>query len=252
MYIDVLILLNFLVDFFLLIAANKLCGHPMSVKRIIYASLLGGGYCGLCIIPGCGMLANFVVRLLCLLLMSGIAFGFAKTAIRPAILFVFLTMALGGMAYGFGNHHFFAIVSGAIFVVVLCSWGFKGRIGSEYIPVEIRYEGKRTNFLALHDTGNTLTDPISGQQVLVASSTIGQRLLGLTANDLQDPVSSVKKVTGGRLIPYQSVGTEGGLLLARRFENVAIGKHKGSYVLAFVPHELGNGKDYDALTGGMF
>lgn len=251
MYLDVLMLLNFGVDFFLLIAANKLCGYPQNVTRFVYAALLGGVYGGLCILPGFGMLAGFWGRLLFLLLMSGIAFGFSKSAMRPTILFVFLTMALGGVAYGFGSRHFFTIIFSAVGVAALCFWGFRGRAGDEYIPVRIRGKEGVLQFLALRDTGNTLTDPISGQQVLVASSSIGQQLLGITKEDLQDPVSTMEKIPGGRLIPYQSVGVEGGLLLARRFEDVMIGTRTGSCVVAFVPHQLGKGEPYDALTGGI-
>ena len=251
MYIDVLFLLNFGVDFLLLMAANKLCGYPFHVKRFACAGLLGGVYGGLCIVPGFYLLSGFLGRILCLLLISGIAFGFSKSSIRPSILFVFLTMALGGMAYGFGSRHFFAIIFSAISVAILCFIGFRGRTGTEYIPVCIHGEERGLQFLALRDTGNTLTDPISGQQVLVASSTLGRQLLGVTQEDLKDPVSAIEKVPGGRLIPYQSVGTEGGLLLARRFEDVTIGNCRGSCVVAFVPHELGKGEPYDALTGGV-
>lgn len=251
MYIDVLMLLNFLVDFLLLIAANQLCGYPLNTKRLACAALLGGVYGGLCIIPGFCNLAVFPIRMLCLLMMSGIAFGFSKSAMRPTILFVFLTMALGGMAYGLGSRHFISIIFSAIGVALMCFWGFRGRAGGEYIPVRIQGSKGVIQFLALRDTGNTLTDPISGQQVLVASSNIGQKLLGVTEDDLLNPVFAIKKVSGGRLIPYQSVGMEGGMLLARRFEDVTIGKRRGSCVVAFVPHEIGKGEPYDALTGGM-
>ena len=250
MYLDVLVMLNFGVDFFLLLATNDLCGYPLNIRRFILSAFLGGVYGGLCIVPGFFLLAGFWGRLLCLLLMSGIAFRFSKSAIRPTILFVFLTMALGGMAYGLGSHHIFMIIICAVMVALLSFWGFRGRVGDEYIPVRVFEEDGDFQFLALRDTGNTLTDPVSGEQVLVASANIGWKLLGVTKEELRNPISVMEKVSGGRLIPYQSVGVEGGLLLARRFEDVMIGNRRGSYVLAFVPHDLGKGEPYDALTGG--
>ena len=251
MYIDVLILLNFGVDFFLLMATNRLCGYPLCVKRSFYAALIGGVYGGLCILPVFYWLAAFPCRLLCLLLISSVAFGCSITAVRPTVLFLLLTMALGGIAYGFGIRHFMMIIFSAALVGLLCYFGFRGRVGDEYVPVRICSEAGEMKFLALRDTGNTLTDPISGQQVLVASSRIGCKLLGVTEEELQNPVTAMEKVNRGRLIPYQSVGLEGGMLLARRFDDVMIGSRKGSCVIAFVPHELGKGEPYDALTGGM-
>ena len=99
------------------------------------------------------------------------------------------------------------------------------------------------------DTGNTLTDPITGQQVIVVSSDIARQLLDLTEKDLKDAAAAVQRIPGGRLIPFSSVGTPGGLLPAKKFQNVTVGSRQGSCILAFAPHKLGEG--YDALTGGI-
>jgi stage II sporulation protein GA (sporulation sigma-E factor processing peptidase) len=250
MYMDVLMVLNFAVDLLLLIAANRLCGYPASVKRSVPAAVLGGVYGGVCAVPGLVFLGRFWGRVLCLLVMSGIAFGFCRNALRRTVLFVFLTMALGGVALGVNNRSFLGILLCAVVVAVMCLIGFHGKVGAEYIPVVIG-QGKQTlRFFALRDTGNTLTDPVSGEQVLVASAELGKRLLGVSEAELQNPVEAMERLSGARLIPYHSVGREGGLLLARRFEDVTIGSRKGSCLVAFVPHEIGKGEPYEALTGG--
>ena len=128
----------------------------------------------------------------------------------------------------------------------MCLFGFRGRIGAEYVPVEL--EGIRMT--ALRDTGNTLTDPITGQQVLVVSAKIGMELLRVSEHDLTDPVTAMGKVAGARLIPYHAVGKHA-MLLAKRYENVTIGKWKGSCLVAFAPENIGRGKPYEALTGGV-
>lgn len=251
MYIDVLILLNFAVDFLLIIATNRLCGYRGGFKRPLLAAALGGIYGGVCVLPGLSVLGCFIGRGACLCVMSWIAFGFHRGTLRRTVLFIFLTMALGGIALGVGRSSFWGILLCAAAVVFMCLIGFQGKAGAEYIPVTIRHGTQQLRFVALRDTGNTLADPISGQQVLVASSGIGMRLLGVSAGELKDPVMAVGKISGARLIPYHSVGTEGGLLLARRFEDVTIGSWHGSCLVAFVPHELGKGEPYDALTGGV-
>ena len=54
-----------------------------------------------------------------------------------------------------------------------------------------------------------------------------------------------------RLLPFQAVGRSSGLLPAKRFEDVKIGAWRGSCLVAFSPNEIGRGKPYEALTGGM-
>lgn len=250
MYIDVLIILNLLVDFLLLISADRLCGYPVRFKRTILAALLGGIYAGICVLPGCQWLGGFFGRILSLGIISGIAFGFCRTALRRSMMFVLLSMALGGIALGIGNCNFGTILLSAGGIVAMCVIGLSGRIGTEYIPIIIRHSQEMVRFYALRDTGNTLTDPISGQQVMVASADLGTRLLGLSEEELNDPVGSIRKIGGARLIPFQSVGTSGGLLLAQRFDDVTIGSRRGSCLIAFAPHKLGVGEPYDALVGG--
>lgn len=249
-YIDVVIILNFLVDLLLIIATCRLCGYPINYKRSTLSALVGGLYGGLCILPGLALMGGTVGRMLCLSLMSGIAFGFQRSTVRSALIFVLLTMALGGLALGIGSRSFISVVLSAAVLTVLCVVAFRGKIGTEYIPIVIRHKTAVVRFLALRDTGNTLIDPISGQQVLIVSAQIGKQLLDLTAAQLRDPVTSIGQIVGTRLIPYYSVGRENGMLLARKFEDVTIGSRRGSYVVAFAPHEIGAGEPYDALMGG--
>lgn len=250
MYIDILIVLNFIVDFLLIMATNRLCGYPTQWKRSILAAALGGVYGGVCVLPDYSWLGNFAGRFGCLCIISAIAFGVRKSAAQRSILFVFLTMALGGFALAFNKNGFWAILLCAAAVVLMCTIGFRGKVGMKYIPVSIRYDQGDVRFVALRDTGNTLTDPITGQQVLVASSTIAKKVLGISRSELENPIAYLNKVSGARLIPYHAVGTEGGMLLAKRFEDVTVGSWHGSCLIAFVPHELGKGECYEALTGG--
>lgn len=247
LYLDVLMLLNFLVDFLLLIATNRLSGYPVSVKRAAAAAVLGGVYGGACMLPGFQFLGGTLWRVVSLALMAGIAFGFCRDSVRRGIVFILLSMALGGVALGLGNGSFWTLLTSAAAVSVMCILGFRGKIGAQYVPVEV--QGYR--FTALHDTGNTLADPITGQQVLVVSAGIGRKLLGLTMEELTDPVKAMGKVTGLRLLPYHAVGCSAGMLAARRFDDVRIGRWKGSCLVAFAPNDLGQGKPYDALTGGV-
>lgn len=249
-YLDGVMLLNFLVDFFLLLGAARLCGFPAKAGRAAAASLLGGLYAVFCLLPGFAFLGNFLWRIVSLAAMALIAYGYSVSALRRGVVFALLCLALGGAVMGIGKGGVIGIVSAAGVICLLCFVGFRGKVGSSsYIPVELNYEDKHIALTALQDTGNTLRDPVTGQQVLVVGAEIAQRLTGLTKGQLQTPVESVGAMPGLRLIPYHSVGSNG-FLLAMRLQNVKIGSWQGSKLVAFAPEGLNREGAYQALTGG--
>ena len=250
LYLDLLILLNFLVDLLLILGTNRLSGYPLGWIRALWAAALGGVYGGICMLPGWCCLAAMPWRIVSLIGMSGIAFGMQWESMRRSILFVFLNMALGGIAMGMEVPHFSTVLLAAGTVCILCLFGLRGKVGTEYLPVEIQSGSHRVRITALRDTGNTLTDPVTGQQILVVSAPVAHNLLGIPYDDLKHPVEAMGKWKGLRLIPYHAVGQPSGMLLAKRFERVTIGKQTGSCLIAFAPHELGEGTPYEALIGG--
>ncbi len=253
-YLDLVVILNFLVDFLLILGTNRLSGCPLGAKRAAAAGLLGALYAAGCIVPGFCFLSNGLWRFVCLVLMSLIAFGWNKDALRRGVLFVFLSMALGGIALGLGSGGFWAIIMGAIGVCLLCLLGFQGKPGQQYyVPVHITHEGKSVNLMALVDTGNTLRDPVSGTDVLVVDSDVGEKLLSLTSYQLAHPVETLAKnvCPGLRLIPYHAVGQSAGLLLGLRVEKVTVNGKKANVMIAFAPQRIGQGKPYQALAGGL-
>lgn len=250
-YLDVVILLNFLVDFLLLLGTNRLCGHPPRPGRAALSAALGGVYAGVCLIPGFSFLGNTLWRTVSLGMMACIAFGFSKSALRRGVVFALLSMALGGVALGLNSRGFWSIAVSACCVCLLCTVGFRGKLCTQtYVPVELFYSGKRVYLTALQDTGNTLRDPITGRPVLVVGADVAQRLTGLTVEQLRKPVESVGTIPGLRLIPYRAVGQEGGLLLALKLQQVKIGTWRGSSLVAFAPEGIGSEGAYQALTGG--
>ena len=181
------------------------------------------------------------------------AWGCSRSAWKRSGIFLLLSMALGGIALSLGRSDFVALVLAALFCFGLCALCFGGRIGSrEYVPLTLIYEGKSASIIALRDSGNTLRDPITGEQVLVVSGEIGQRLTGLSPEQLRHPLETLaqRPIPGLRLIPYRSVGNAGGFLLGLRLEQVKIDGRTTSAVVAFAAEGLGRGDVYQALTGG--
>lgn len=249
-YLDGVIVLNFLVDFLLLLAAGRLCGFPVRIARAVAGGALGGVYAAFCLIPGFAFLGNYLWRAVSLWAMAVIAYGFSLSALRRSLVFVFLCLALGGAVVGIGVGGIFGIVCAAGVLCFLCWIGFHGRLnGTTYVPVEVSYGNNHLKLTALQDSGNTLHDPVTGQQVLIIGADAAQKLTGLTPYQLQSPVESVGAIPGLRLIPYHCV-SGCGFLLALRLQGVKIGSWQGSTLVAFAPEGLSGEGAYQALTGG--
>lgn len=249
-YMDLVVVLNVLVDLLLLLGANRMTGYPTRWKRVIPAALLGGVYAGTCLLPGFRFLGNALWRLVFLALMAVTAFGVDVGALKRCCAYLLLSMALGGIA---GNMSRGDRLGFPIAAALLCFlWNGIGSIpgGSEYVPMEIRNGDQILRLTALRDTGNTLRDPLTGEQIQIIDSEAAQALTGLTQEDLSRPLDSIGKHPGLRLIPYRTVGQSSGMLLAKRFDSVRIGKWKGSAVIAFAPQKIGSGEGCRALTGG--
>lgn len=252
-YLDLVILLNFLVDFLLLLGTNRLAGFPMELRRAAAGALLGGLYSGVCMLPSFRFLGSILWRLVSLVLMAALGFGWNRSTLKRCGVFVLLSMALGGIAVSVGRADFPALLLSAGTIWLLCSVAFGDTVGGrEYVPIEIRSADKSVCLIALRDSGNTLRDPITGEQVLVIDSVSAQTLTGLTDWQLRTPLETLaaRPIPGLRLIPFRAVGRSGGMLLAMRFDNVKIGNRTQSAVVAFAAEGLGEGSMYQALVGG--
>lgn len=250
-YLDMVVILNFLVDFLLLLGTNCLSGFPLGAKRCALAAALGGVYSGACMLHGFRFLGSTLWRAVSLVLIAVIAFGWDRSAVKRGGVFLLLSMALGGVAVSFGKGNFLILVLAAAGVWLLCRIAFGEAVGSrEYVPITLTYGGHSASLIALRDSGNTLRDPITGEQVFVIAGDVAQKLTGLSENQLRTPLETLalRPIPGLRLIPYRSVGSSGGMLLGLRFENVKVGSRTQSAIVAFAPEGLGRGGAYQALV----
>lgn len=252
-YLDLVVLLNFLVDFFLLLGTNRLSGFPLGWKRCFWAAAVGGVYAGACMLPRFRFLGNILWRTVSLAGIGVIAFGCNRSMVKRCAVFLLLSMSMGGISVCLGRANMPALLLAAGGMWLLCRLSFGSGVGQqEYVPIQLTYGEKTMNIIALRDSGNTLRDPITGEQVMVVSRDVAYKLLGLTRDQLRTPLETLAMgaVPGLRLIPYCAVGQGSGILLGLRMDRVKIGDREQSSIVAFAPEGLGEGTVYQALTGG--
>lgn len=250
-YLDGVIGLNFLVDLLLLLGVNRLAGFPAGLGRAAAGAMVGGGYAGVCLLPGFRFLSSNLWRIVSLGIVTVTAFGMDRSALRRGVLFVLLSMAMGGLVLNFDSGDFRGILLCGGILATLCQLGFRGRsIGRKLVSVELRHKGELHRFLALVDTGNSLRDPVTGQQAMVLAPELGSRITGLPVSALRDPVQAVCSGAGMRLIPYKAVGN-GGMLAAMRCDSVWIDGKQAGNLVAFAQESFPGG-EYQALTGGIY
>lgn len=282
-YVDTLFLLNAMMDYLLLLASARLAGEPLTRLRFLAGAAAGGLYAVAIFLPGLEFLQLPPCRLAAMAGMLLLAFGGSRRLGRLAALFLVLSCALGGgvmlvsqlggrgLSLGRG-----VLYSGMDLKIVLLAaagcfaaltllfsrggqhWGRKGQL----CAAALELEGRRLELTALVDTGNTLSDPVTGRPVAVAEGAalapLLPRELGWLPGRLSDPAGAMARLGDGpwagrfRLLPYRAVGVERGLLLALRLDGLAVGKtRRKAPLVALSPTPVSDGGNYRLLLGGM-
>ena len=252
-YLDLVLVLNFLVDLMLLLGTNRLCGFPVGLGRSAGAAVLGAVYGAGTLFRGFSFLGDPLWRMVFLGIMGAAAFGWNRSGLRRTGIFVLLSMAMGGISMGVAGKGIPALLLSAGCVWILSRVGFGGTAGGrEYIPITITENDRWASVIALKDTGNTLRDPVTGEQALILGPEAAEKLLDLTEDALRHPLETIQTHGGLRLIPYSAVGQPGGFLVGKRFAQVKVGDRVCSALIAFAPDRIGRGQVYQALAGGNF
>lgn len=280
-YIDSLFLLNFVVNYLLLLAAARLSGEVILRLRLAGGAALGAAYAAAVFFPGMGFLLHPLCKLGAAVLMLLFGFGGSRKLLRVTVVFfgvsaafgggIFALELLGGRGLTLKNGIFYSgmdlkliLLSAAVCYMVL-TLVFQ-RIGRhsgpsrELLPAVLMLDSRRVALTALVDTGNTLTDPVTGRPVMVAE---GEKLFPLfpegeapAPEDLRSPVEAMERLSAGRrkgryrLLPYQAVGVDCGMLLALRLDGATVGEEEyGGLLVALSPNRLSDGGGYSVLIG---
>lgn len=275
-YLDVLFLLNFVVDYLLLLAAARITGEPFSRLRLALGALMGGGYATAVFLPGCVWLSHPACKISAGIGMVLVAYGASRRLLRLTLTFFASSAALGGVILGLQllGTGGLTLENGVLYtgfdlrlllVTVILSYAALSTVfrnvarhggqRQDLCEAKVILCGQTARITVLLDTGNTLTDPVRNQPVLVVEGRALREILPAQI-DPRDPVGSLEweKEEGWNgkfgLLPYRAVGVEYGLLLTVRSDRAVIsGREWKGLIVALSPTPVSDGGGYQGLFG---
>lgn len=245
-YIDVIFLVNFIMDTMILWIISILDRRKVTFKRIV----VGGGvgaflYCLLLFLPYLGSWINYVLGSLILGISVWLTFRpiTIKTYIKLKVFSLIASVFVGGifiaifyftkvnnaipLAIGNFSIKLLLVLTIAIYASIKWAGGmfisaFANRNG--YCRISICFNGKKAEIMALMDTGNFLIEDQSGNKIIIAEfgaikqffSTDTQLLYyqKLPPQKILEGITDEHVKTRIQLIPFSSIGTDGGFLTA--------------------------------------
>lgn len=217
-YVDVLVIENCIVNFFLLTLTMKCIKHKCKIRSLISSSFIGGLYTLVIIIPKFNMLASFPCEIIVAFIMLKLAYGKSNifNMLKLLAIFFLMTFTLSGAcfllsikqnSYVLGNgfkiekYSIKFIILGIILIYIICDRFLeymKDRIFTNSFVFEIEFEvrDKTYNFKSFLDTGNELREPVTNLPCIL----IEENLI----NDIAFGDDSYH-------IPYSSIGSNGSL-----------------------------------------
>ncbi len=267
-YLDVLIIINIYVNYFLLKATAKLTHTFLKTSRCVFASIAGSLFALMIFLPPLNFFLNFLLKLAASAVIVALAFGVKKESFLKLVLFFYAAnFIFAGVIFAayiltkpdfmhYNNTYFYIDFSlmalvistiAAYFIVSIIRYLLdKKNVLNEKFSVIISNMGKVVSLCAASDTGNGLVDVFSGKPVIVCSLKKLEKILpqgyaeAFSNNDidfLKDFIVSHKDLRGMKLIPFSTINS-GGVLPVFAPESV--------YIKSESKNEI---KNVDALIG---
>lgn len=241
-YVDVLLAINFIVDYLLLLCLNKLTGRRSKTYRICLAASVGALSSLVIFLPQMNLISQLLFKLLVSATMI-LALNkplCIKQYLKEFGLFYLVTMFFGGIVFGIyttitpqnmvvanGTMYFYIpslLLIGCIGVSYLAVVIFKNILERSLLTcgeysVTVSVFGKKQNFKGFVDTGNFLKDPFSDTPVVVCSISDAGSIIPKELKHIiekEEALDSEKILNLDdktrkqlRLIPFNTVNTTG-------------------------------------------
>lgn len=189
-YVDVLLILNIYVNFFLLRMTSAFTHSPMKTSRCIVSSAYGSIFSLLILVPRINGIIVTLIKLAAAVTIVIIAFGIhgKKRLFINTAAFFSANFILAGTVYAvyswmspqfihMKNSYFYIdfsiiilLATTAVMYFAVCAakrFNIKNTVANMDYRVSIRYRNKSVDICGLADTGNALTDLFTGAPVIV-------------------------------------------------------------------------------------
>lgn len=246
-YIDVFFAVNFFMDLYILVIAAKIDKPQTTKKRYIFSAMIGAALSCIVLLMRnkYAVIQKIITYLLIPFIMCICAFG-RKRKIKSFMILYVVTFVSSGVIEIFYNlffsrlkpvmQRFVATAFISYFATDIIMHKYmeymKGRqSGNDLYDVMVYAFGKEISLKALYDSGNSLTEPISGMNVHIINKSEADKLLEGV---------DVYKISY-RVVPFNSIGKKG-IIPAVLVDNVLVfaGKEEINTGRAFVGIYDGN------------
>jgi len=276
-------------DFLLLQIVRLVTKWKTKLLRIILASVIGAsGTCIFAVVPGLYGIIKFITMYLFICgIMIRVAFAIRnkKALIKGMLLLYSITFFLGGVIQSFSYQTklitylkkvvnknlfqkvtlfhvlFMTFIAVLLFLIFYVIFNYIRESSKTIYEVKVQYDKKEIHTYGLYDTGNLLIDPMTGKPVIVIEYEIIKNILSedivhCIENsyihnydfEMLEPENHRKF----KLIPFQSIGNQKGLMPAIVLDQIEIVKameatmHK-KVVAAISKDELSTRNDYHII-----
>ena len=174
-YLDLILIINFIIDYLLLYGTKKILKNKTSIKRILLGSIIGSISSLLMIYQN-----NIIIKILLSILIIIITFGI-NNIIKNITYFYLLSIILGGTLYLFDlniyklNYQILLLISPIlIYLYIKENIKYKNIYLNNYI-VEIYINNKLYKLEGMIDTGNELKDPYKKRSIILVNINLDYR-----------------------------------------------------------------------------
>ncbi|NLY53852.1 MAG: sigma-E processing peptidase SpoIIGA [Firmicutes bacterium] len=285
-YVDLLFLVNFVLNLWILWATASLSGTPVKRSRLFWSSTCGALYAFGLLTPWGSVFAHPASKLVLALTMIRLAFNPSKRrqvlqllglfllicfATAGAVLGVYVCLvdkSPGGALLAWGDLPLW-VLGLSIIMLAVSGRRWLGNLENRFVRVANEAHLSVTigdlifELQALVDSGNQLVEPLTGRAVVVVATAAISHLLPKEIVSLTqtnpiwsaqiDKLAASDWVQRIRFVPFQAVANSGGVLLGIRTDYLEIRcqeevRQVEGVTIALSPAGLGENNQYQALV----
>ena len=221
-YVDMLILINFVADYFLLKSTAAILKVFIPFWRMSLSALLASAVSLYIFLPKINVLLSLFIRIFFCFIIVLCAFGFnsKKQFLKAALCFSGLTLAFAGVLYAAfelfsprGMHYnntvayfdisplVFILSATAFYIMVnILDFFFSKKNSTKKCEITLFVENESKKLSALLDSGNSLSDPLSDSAVIIVNKKDVETLLDKEEDKRRFCIIPCSSVTGESLL----------------------------------------------------